>query len=118
MLSASRTLVRPVSPWIAAALLLGSASAASGQTFPCTQDAVGQLSVQAGVRCQCVLSPGGSITGAPAGYAWDCGVLRGRMNQLVPAGPESYQSPPIDSVIVDPSVVPERPIDPWRVRRP
>jgi hypothetical protein len=86
---------------IAAAALLGAATVAHGQTFACEPETAGQLSVQAGVRCQCVPAPQGGITGAPGGYAWDCGVLRGRRNQLVPAAPDAYQGPLTDALVIE-----------------
>ena len=87
--------------WIAAAALLGPGPAAHGQTFACVRETAGQLSVQAGVRCQCAPVAGGGITGTPAGYAWDCGILRGRRNQLVPAAPDGYSGPLVDALIID-----------------
>jgi hypothetical protein len=92
--------------WLAAAALLGSAATGHGQTFGCTKGTAGQLSEQAGVRCRCVQVPEGAITGTAAGYAWDCGILRDRRNQLVPATPEVYPVPPIDAVVVDPARTP------------
>jgi hypothetical protein len=115
--SVAGRLARSARPWLAAALLLGAASATHAQTFACARETVGQLSIQAGARCQCVQVPAGSITGTAAGYAWDCGVLRGRLNQLVPAAPETYQGPPIDAVIIESDPLP-RPHDPRRSRQP
>jgi hypothetical protein len=101
--------------WIAGAALPGAAPVAHGQTFACAQDTMGQLSVQAGVRCKCVQVPEGGITGAGAGYAWDCGVLQGRMNQLIPAAPGTYPTPPIDAVVVEKNDRPAGPSKPWQV---
>jgi hypothetical protein len=101
--------------WIAAVMVLGLASAAQGQAPACGPETAGQLSDQAGVRCQCVLGAGGSITGEPSGYRWDCGILRGRMNQLIPATPNAYQGPLPESIIVDPTEVPVDPVEPWPV---
>ena len=86
---------------IGAAALLGSAPVGHGQTFACARETAGQLSVQAGVRCQCVQVPEGAITGTTAGYAWDCGILRGRMNQLVPAAPDAYRGPLPDVLVIE-----------------
>ena len=99
--------------WLPAVLLLGSAPVAWGQTPACGQETVGQLSEQAGVRCECVAVQGGSITGTASGYQWDCGILRGRMNQLIPATPNAYQGPLPESIIVDPTEVPFEPREPW-----
>jgi hypothetical protein len=87
--------------WTAVAALLGSAPAALAETPACGPETAGQLSAQAGVRCECVRVPEGSITGTSAGYAWDCGVLRGRMNQLVPPAPDAYQGSLTDGLIID-----------------
>jgi hypothetical protein len=89
--------------WLGAVLaaLLGSAPIALAQTPACGPETAGQLSAQAGVRCECVRVPEGRITGTPAGYAWDCGVLRGRMNQLVPPAPDAYQGSLTDGLIID-----------------
>jgi hypothetical protein len=66
-----------------------------GQTFACTQRNAGQLSVQAEVQCACRFEPESRMAGTPAGYRWDCGILRARMNQDVPAtaNPYPYQLP-------------------------
>jgi hypothetical protein len=87
--------------------------AAWGQAPACGPETVGQLSEQAGVRCECVSVAGGSITGVASGYRWDCGILRSRMNQLVPATPNAYQGELPDSIIVDPGEVPLDPREPW-----
>ena len=101
--------------WIAAAFVavLTAPGAAKAQAPTCGPDTAGQLSEQAGVRCQCIETAGGSITGQPSGYRWDCGILRGRMNQLIPATPNAYQGPLPDSIIVDPAEVPLEPQQPW-----
>ena len=116
-----RAMTRPARQvvWLAAVVLLNSASA-WGQTPACGPESVGQLSEQAGVRCECVAEAGGSITGRASGYRWDCGILRGRMNQLIPANPNAYQGPLPESIIVDPAQVPFEPLEPrtpWPVPR-
>jgi hypothetical protein len=113
--NAARTFRQQAPVWIAAALVLGLASAARAQTPACGPETAGQLSDQAGVRCQCVQVAGGSITGEASGYQWDCGILRGRMNQLVPASPNAYQGPLPEGIIVDPTEVPVDPREPWLV---
>ena len=124
MISTAAKLYRKqASAWIAAPLMatmmaLGAASAAQAQTPACGPETAGQLSDQAGVRCECVAVAGGSITGVASGYRWDCGILRGRMNQLVPASPNAYQGPLPDSIIVDPAEVPLEPHQPWIPRHP
>jgi hypothetical protein len=76
---------------LACALHLGWWAPAAAQTFACRAETAGQLSVQAGVRCECRWSPEGQITGLPAGHRWDCDVLRGRMNHTIPADLNAYQ---------------------------
>jgi hypothetical protein len=94
-------------------VVFASLPAARGETPACSRDAAGQLSVQAGVRCECVAVAGGSITGVASGYRWDCGILRSRMNQLVPATPNAYQGALPEAVDIDPAVVPLEPRKPW-----
>lgn len=110
--TAAKILEKQALAWVAA-IVLGSASAAWGQAPACGPETAGQLSEQAGVRCECVASAGGSITGTASGYRWDCGILRGRMNQLVPATPNAYQGSLPESIIVDPTDVPVDPREPW-----
>jgi hypothetical protein len=114
---AAKTFRMQAPGWIAAAVVLGLVSAARAQTPACGEETAGQLSDQAGVRCQCVAVAGGSITGATSGYRWDCGILRSRMNQLVPATPDAYQGPLPEGIIVDPGEVPVEPREPWLVPR-
>jgi hypothetical protein len=113
----AKTLDRQGIAWIAAFVVLGLVSAARAQAPACGPETAGQLSDQAGVRCQCVDVAGGSITGEASGYRWDCGILRGRMNQLVPASPNAYQGPLPESIIVDPAEVPLDPGGPWLLPR-
>jgi hypothetical protein len=98
---------------LAATVVLGLVPVAWGQAPACGPETAGQLSEQAGVRCECVSVAGGSITGVASGYRWDCGILRSRMNQLVPATPNAYQGALPDSIIVDPGEVPLDPREPW-----
>lgn len=110
-----KTLAKQALAWIAAVMMFGLVPVAQGQTPACGPETAGQLSDQAGVRCQCVAGAGGSITGETSGYRWDCGILRGRMNQLIPATPNAYQGPLPESIIVDPAEAPVAPVEPWLV---
>jgi hypothetical protein len=110
---AAKTVGKQAPAWIAAVVVLGVVSAARGQAPACGPETAGQLSEQAGVRCECVAAAGGGITGETSGYRWDCGILRGRMNQLVPATSNAYQGPLPESIIVDPTEVPVEPHEPW-----
>jgi hypothetical protein len=64
-----------------------------GQTFSCSEATAGQLSVQADVQCECRFFTASGLAGTPAGYRWDCGILRARMNQDVPATANPYPYP-------------------------
>jgi hypothetical protein len=119
MSSMTRILKRVAPAWIAGAALLGVAAHAQGQPLACAAETVGELSVQAGVRCECVRVAGGGITGAPSGYAWDCGILRGRLNQLVSPEPDAYQGLLPEGIIVETEETPAPPRHPWIApRRP
>ena len=50
----------------------------------------GQLSVQANVQCACRWFAASALHGTPAGYRWDCGILRARTNHEVPATANPY----------------------------
>lgn len=69
-------------------------------TFACAAGTAGQLSVQANVQCACRFFPVSEMRGTPAGYRWDCGILRARTNHEVPesAAPYPYPLPPALSV--------------------
>jgi hypothetical protein len=62
---------------IALALLLLAPLAAAAQAPPaCSRAREGQLSCMAGKMCECRFERGGSMTGRPDRFAWDCGVMR------------------------------------------
>lgn len=66
------------------------------ETFACNASSAGQLSVQANVQCACRSFTASEMRGTPAGYRWDCGILRARTNHEVPAtaNPYPYPLPP------------------------
>lgn len=73
---------------IAAALLGAGASVASpvwSQSFAGSPSTAGQLSVQADVPCACRWFAASDLRASPAGYRWDCGILRARTGYEVPA---------------------------------
>jgi hypothetical protein len=113
MISIAAHILTKLAPWIAAVAVLGLVSVTRSQVPACGPETAGQLSEQAGVRCECVAVAGGSITGEASGYKWDCGILRSRMNQLVPATPNAYQGALPEGIIVDPAEVPVGPREPW-----
>jgi hypothetical protein len=63
------------------------------QTFACAADTAGQLSVQANVQCACRWFAASGLRATPAGYRWDCGILRARTNHEVPATANPYPYP-------------------------
>lgn len=77
---------------IGAGLMLCIAPAAQGQaqTFACTQATAGQLSCQAGIACACSFFQASAMEGTPAGWRWDCGVLRPRCAENRPATIGNY----------------------------
>jgi hypothetical protein len=83
---------------VAAAAVSGSPGRA--QTFACSPETAGQLSVQAYVQCECRWFVASGLSGTPAGYRWDCGILRARTNHEVPetANPYPYPLPPALSI--------------------
>ena len=86
----------------ASAVLLAAALLIEGEIFPppawsetfaCTADTAGQLSVQGNVECACRWFAASALHGTPAGYRWDCGILRARNNHEVPATANPYPYP-------------------------
>ena len=76
---------------LAAASVSGSPGRA--QTFACAPETAGQLSVQANVQCECRWFTASGLRDTPPGYRWDCGILRARTNDEVPATSNPYPYP-------------------------
>ena len=80
--------------WIGMALLaavtMGTVGEAQAQAFQCTQAVAGQLSEQAGVQCECRFFHASAMAGTPAGYRWDCGILRPRVRTPVVLHPYPF----------------------------
>ena len=70
---------------ITAVLLVFLAIPANAQTFLCTPEVAGQLSCQASRQCECRFFTENKMKGTPAGYRWDCNILRGRCGPEIPA---------------------------------
>jgi hypothetical protein len=85
------------------AALLGAALPAPARGDPpaCNAAAAGQLSQQVSVQCACRLFPESRLAGTPAGYRWDCGILRARLNQDVPVDLNPYRYPLPDLFLLD-----------------
>ena len=95
----------------AVALLAGVALFASpgqAQTFACAANTAGQLSVQGNVQCECRWFTASRLRGTPAGYRWDCGILRARTNDEVPATSNPYPYPLPEALSIErPLILPD-----------
>jgi hypothetical protein len=47
----------------------------------CTQAVLGQVACMSVKLCECIFERGGTMTGRPSGYRWDCGILRPQCNE-------------------------------------
>ncbi len=64
----------------------GVASPARADEMPvCTGQNLGAASCFSGKLCECIHDRGGSVTGTPAGFRWDCGVLRPKCGEAADA---------------------------------
>lgn len=86
---------------LAALLSLAALAPAWGQTPACGPAIAGQLSVQADVQCECRFFTESRLAGTPAGYRWDCGILRPRLNSAVPVDLNPYPYPLPEGLSVD-----------------
>jgi len=61
----------------------------------CHRETLGQTSCFSPTLCTCIYDRGGSITGTPPGYRWDCGNLRPSCGEAVntPATMNEYKGP-------------------------
>ena len=78
-------------------LALWLPSHADAQEAVCTTERAGIVACIAGKLCSCGYDRGGSVTGIPAGYRWDCGIKRPSCGGAeVPAtlNPYPYPLPP------------------------
>ena len=81
-------------PWRLALLLLLSGPAAAQPVPACMSARVGTVACLAGRLCECRYDPGGSMTGMPGGYRWNCSLLR----------------PPCGEALAPPGVAPPPPL--------
>jgi hypothetical protein len=95
----------------AATLLTAGAFLASlgqAQTFACAANTAGQLSLQGNVQCECRGFTASRLRGTPAGYRWDCGILRARTNDEVPATSNPYPYPLPEALSIErPLILPD-----------
>lgn len=77
---------------LALALLTPWAPAAA-QSPGCDGASTGLVACIAGRLCACGFARGSAATGLPDGYRWDCGILRPRCGEPVPATLDPYLGP-------------------------
>ncbi|PWS38018.1 hypothetical protein DFH01_01520 [Falsiroseomonas bella] len=103
-------------------LLLLFAMPAAAQEIPaCNQDRVGAVACMSGKLCACGYQRGGSVSGRPDGYRWDCGALRPACGEaLAPAAqgqplpmPQLYLTVPPPGEAPMPPGAPFPPMTPW-----
>jgi hypothetical protein len=78
-------------PLLAMALLVPGTAPA--QSSACGAEAVGLVACVAGKLCACGFARGSPATGLPDGFRWDCGVLRPRCGEPLPATSDPYLGP-------------------------
>lgn len=86
------------------ALAPAAAPAQAPAAPACSADLAGVQACIAGTLCDCRYDRGGRLSGQPAGWAWDCGVLRPRCGPTgagVPATINPYAGPWPNSVVID-----------------
>lgn len=81
-------------------LVLAPAAPVQAQSFACTQATAGQLSCQAGIACACNFFHASAMEGTPAGWRWDCGILRPRCAENQPATIDTYSDAIPDSLSI------------------
>jgi hypothetical protein len=86
-----------------AAFLLFSLPLAAQEPPQCIEAREGQLACMAGKQCVCRFMRGGSMTGRPDRFAWDCGINRPNFVQ------QPGYAPPIGGVYVNPPNFPHSP---------
>jgi hypothetical protein len=109
---------RPGAAALALAALLGIApwpGRAQEAPIPTCQAATaGQLSRQAGVRCECRFFAASALAATLAGHRWDCGILRARLDDD-PVDLNFYPYPLPDALAIEQPFLPHPP--PPRPRR-
>jgi hypothetical protein len=87
------------------ALLLLALPASAGEVPACDPPRAGAVACLAGRLCECRFERGGTISGQPPGYRWNCGILRPNCGEA-PARP--YPTPLPDLLLQLPP-----PSSPW-----
>jgi hypothetical protein len=76
------------------AALLATLPAAAQEPTACTAEQAGLAACLAGKLCRCDFARGGTLTGRPDGWRWDCGALRPACGPVPPAGSVMSPMPP------------------------
>ena len=75
--------------------------------------------MQGNVQCECRWFAASRLRGTPAGHRWDCGILRARTNDEVPATSNPYPYPLPEALSIErPLILPELQEGPGRPRHP
>ncbi|MCL6608641.1 MAG: hypothetical protein K6T74_11170, partial [Geminicoccaceae bacterium] len=67
---------RPIRLALALPLLAAAVPATAQQPPACRPETAGIVTCMAGRLCACRFERAGRMTGTPAGWRWDCGILR------------------------------------------
>jgi hypothetical protein len=72
-----------------------SSPARAGDMPVCAGQSLGTTSCFSGKLCECIFDRGGSVTGNPEGFHWDCGILRPKCGEAAdaPANPNEFNGP-------------------------
>ena len=86
---------------LAAFLGVVTPAPAGAQTLLCSAATAGQLSWQADVRCACRFFTASDLAGTPAGFRWDCGILRARVSPWLQVDLNPYPYPLPDYLTIE-----------------
>jgi hypothetical protein len=99
-------------PFALLVLLVPAAPRAQQAPLTCLPGREGVVQCMDGKLCECRFEQGGSMTGRPDGWRWDCGALRPECHLPPATAPNLYS--PMPGVGIE--VVPR--YDPWRRPEP
>ena len=104
---------------LSALLSLTIVAPAGAEDIPeCSAVTAGQLSVQTDVQCECRFFTESFLAGTPAGYRWDCGILRPRRNAPVPVDLNVYPYGLPDSLSLEQTGIPPQDQESPRPKHP
>src|SRR3712207_3442269 len=73
----------------------------AAQAPACDAQAEGTVACVAGRLCGCRFGRGSPATGLADGFRWDCGILRPRCGDPIPATIDPYQGPLPDALAIE-----------------